>query len=183
MADTKISALSSATTPLTGAEQIPLVQSGTTKKATAANVAAVANGPTFSAYRNATQSISSTTFTKVALDTETFDTDAAFDSTTNYRFQPLVAGYYQINASVNSAPSVSPSRLIPFIYKNGTVYAQGNDCNSIPGSGGQSTVGTVLYLNGSTDYVELWAFIIAATAAVGGGSPYTFMSGTFVRQA
>ena len=32
MADTKISALTSATTPLTGAEVLPLVQSGTTKK-------------------------------------------------------------------------------------------------------------------------------------------------------
>lgn len=32
MADTKISALTSATTPLTGAEVLPLVQGGTTKK-------------------------------------------------------------------------------------------------------------------------------------------------------
>lgn len=31
MADAKISALSSATTPLAGTEEVPLVQSGTTK--------------------------------------------------------------------------------------------------------------------------------------------------------
>ncbi len=183
MADAKISALSSATTPLTGAEQIPLVQSGTTKKATASNVAAVANGPTFRAYRSATQSISSTTFTKVALDAETFDTDSAFDTATNYRFQPLVAGYYQINGTVNCSPSTAPTRLIAFIYKNGSTYAQGQDFNSIPGAGGTATISTVVYLNGSTDYVELWTFIIAAAAAVGGGSAYTFMDGTFVRQA
>lgn len=34
MADKKISALTSATTPLTGAEQVPMVQSGTTTKST-----------------------------------------------------------------------------------------------------------------------------------------------------
>jgi hypothetical protein len=34
MADTKISALTAATTPLAGTEVVPLVQSGTTKKAT-----------------------------------------------------------------------------------------------------------------------------------------------------
>ncbi len=38
MADKKISALTSVTTPLTGAEQAPVVQSGTTKKATVAEI-------------------------------------------------------------------------------------------------------------------------------------------------
>ena len=38
MANVKISALPAATTPLTGTEQIPLVQSATTKKATIANI-------------------------------------------------------------------------------------------------------------------------------------------------
>ncbi len=38
MADTKISALPSATTPLTGAEVLPLVQSGTTKNVSVAGL-------------------------------------------------------------------------------------------------------------------------------------------------
>jgi len=38
MADKKISALTSATTPLTGAEQVPMVQSGTTKKSTVGDI-------------------------------------------------------------------------------------------------------------------------------------------------
>lgn len=137
--------------------------------------------PAFRAYRNGTQSISSTTFTKVALNAENFDTDNAFDSTTNNRFQPTVAGYYQINGAVNIAPSSAPTRLLSFIYKNGAVYAQGQDFNSIPGSGGTSTISTVVYLNGTTDYVELWTFVIAGTAAVGGGDAYTFMDGSLVK--
>lgn len=42
MADTKISALSSASTPLTGTELVPLVQSGTTDKTTTQDIANVA---------------------------------------------------------------------------------------------------------------------------------------------
>lgn len=137
--------------------------------------------PVFRAYRNGTQTISSTTFTKVALNAENFDTASAFDSTTNYRFQPTQAGYYQFNGAVNIAPSVAPTRLLSFIYKNGAAYAQGQDFNSIPGSGGTSTVSTIIYLNGSTDYVELWTFIIAATAAIGGGDVYTYLDGVYVR--
>jgi hypothetical protein len=40
MADTKISALTAATTPLAGTEVLPIVQSGVTKKVSAANVTA-----------------------------------------------------------------------------------------------------------------------------------------------
>jgi len=46
MADLKISALTSATTPLAGTEVLPIVQSGTTKKATVDNVTNRAIGPT-----------------------------------------------------------------------------------------------------------------------------------------
>ena len=43
MADVKISALPSATTPLAGTEQIPLVQSGATKKVTVDGLLTTAN--------------------------------------------------------------------------------------------------------------------------------------------
>ena len=38
MADTKISALTAATTPLAGTEVLPIVQSGTTKQVSVANL-------------------------------------------------------------------------------------------------------------------------------------------------
>ena len=47
MADQKISAMPSATTPLTGAETIPMVQSGTNVKTTLANFGAFARGAFF----------------------------------------------------------------------------------------------------------------------------------------
>jgi len=140
-------------------------------------------GPAFFAYLTTNQSITSGSFTLVALNSVSspgFDTNSNFNTST-YLFKPTVAGYYQINGSVNSAASSGVSRLIPFIYKNGSVYAQGNDFSSVPASGGQSTISTIVYLNGSTDYIQLYTYINAVSAAIQSGSAYTFMSGSMIR--
>ena len=57
-------------------------------------------GPAFFAYRTSTQSVTAGVTTKVQLNGELFDTHGCFDSTTNYRFTPTVAGYYQFNATL-----------------------------------------------------------------------------------
>ena len=44
------------------------------------------NTPAWSVYNNGSQTISNATATVIAFDSERFDTDNAFDSTTNYRF-------------------------------------------------------------------------------------------------
>ena len=51
------------------------------------------NQPAFSAYQGTAQSVTSGVYTKIAFTVENFDTANAFDSTTTYRFTPLVAGY------------------------------------------------------------------------------------------
>jgi len=56
--------------------------------------------PSFLAYRSgSTQSISSGAAVKVQLNSELYDTDNAFDNSTNYRFTPQVAGKYFFHAS------------------------------------------------------------------------------------
>ncbi len=111
-------------------------------------------GPAFSAYQSVSQSIPSTTWTRVQLQSEEFDTNNAFDSTTNYRFQPSEAGYYQANCGI--AVSTAQSRVICAIYKNGSAYKIG----SIP-SGDTlfgNTTSALVYLNGSTDYIEFYTY-------------------------
>lgn len=113
------------------------------------------DGPAFSVYQSAVQSIPNNTWTKIQLQSKYFDTAVAFDNTTNYRFQPTIAGYYQLNGVaqllVFTAVAVS-------IYKNGvgTDYAVG------VGTSAQlySTVAQskMVYLNGTSDYVELYAY-------------------------
>ena len=61
------------------------------------------NMPAFSAYLGTSQTVTTDVATKLQLNTEVFDTASAFDSTTNYRFQPTVAGYYQLNGNVSGS--------------------------------------------------------------------------------
>ena len=139
------------------------------------------NMPAFSAYQSSVQSISNATATKVQLQTKTFDTATAFDNTTNYRFQPTVAGYYQINGSANFG-IVSGTSLV-YIYKNGSVYKQGVYSNS-SSIGSQSFVADVIYLNGSTDYVELYVYQNSGSSAnTTAGIQLTYFSGSMVRTA
>jgi len=74
MADLKISQLPAATTPLTGTEVLPIVQSGTTKQATVANVlasAAVLGANTFTAAQEWATGTAITSATTINLNTAT----------------------------------------------------------------------------------------------------------------
>lgn len=112
----------------------------------------VPNAPVFSAYAGTVTALPATAYTKVAFNTEEFDTNSNFASS---RFTPTVAGYYQINSSVQMTGTVLSS--LPVIYKNGTAYKFG----SYEG-GNQSdpikSLSALVYLNGSTDYVEIFMY-------------------------
>ena len=121
------------------------------------------NQPAFSAVKLTNQSISNTTFTKVAFTGETFDTANAFDSTTNYRFTPQVAGYYQLNA-LGQFDGTTLTRVILSFYKNGSNYYIGADFSTtIPPRVGTSCI---MYLNGSTDYAEMYAYTSASAGNI-----------------
>jgi hypothetical protein len=77
-------------------------------------------GPAFSAYQSSGQVIGASVATKIQFQTEVFDTAAAFDSTTNYRFTPLVAGYYQATGGIYFGAGAQGNQL--YIYKNGSNY-------------------------------------------------------------
>jgi hypothetical protein len=141
-------------------------------------------GPAFSAYANANQTITSNTFTKIQINTEEFDTNSNFDSTTNYRFTPTVAGYYQVNGSVNNYSSTSPTRVLAVIYKNGTAYKRFFDGAVSTGTFYATSEGSALvYLNGSSDYIELYGLIVATTAVVNTDSSYVYFQAVMVRGA
>jgi hypothetical protein len=128
--------------------------------------------PAFFAYQNSAQTISSTTLTKVTLDTELFDTNSNFASS---RFTPTVAGYYQISATIAVGATTTGGGA--YIYKNGAIYS-----SSYQGSMNSSSVSTVIYLNGSTDYVELYVYF-AVGQVMGVSAQQTCMSGAMVRSA
>jgi hypothetical protein len=131
-------------------------------------------GPAFSAYQSVSQSISAATFTKVTLTTERFDTNNNFASSI---FTPTVAGYYQINGGCSVVTATT--RLIISIYKNGSNYAIGIDNNS---STYGASVSSVIYCNGTTDYLELYIYSGAANTS-NTASTRVYFDGAMVRSA
>jgi len=125
------------------------------------NVSAIV--PAFSAYSSATRTISSGVWTKVIFDTERFDTNSNYDNST-YRFTPTVAGYYQINFSLDVGSSTSATQSLCSIYKNGSYYSSGvNLSGSVTFYG--NSISSLIYCNGSTDYIEAYIYIGASTAS------------------
>jgi hypothetical protein len=140
------------------------------------------NMPVFSAYLSANQSVSSGVFTKVQCNTEEFDTASAYDNATNYRFTPLVAGYYQVNARIDCGTS-SISNAIISIYKNGSESKRGNQVTATSGEIG-IVVSSIIYLNGSTDYIELYGTVTGTTPLFYGGNAYaTYFQASMIRSA
>ena len=124
------------------------------------------SGPAFSASSSANTSASNATWTKLQLNTEAFDTANCFDPTTNYRFTPTVAGYYQVNGQVLTPSNANLSQV--GIYKNGSVYAFTTFYHATTGVTNCFPVSTLVYLNGSTDYIELWGWQQGGTVLTAG---------------
>jgi len=133
-------------------------------------------GPAFNAYMSANQTVTTGVSTKVILNIETFDTNSNFDSTTNYRFTPTVAGYYQFNGTIYGQATTNMTATYIQINKNGTLYQYGAIQNLTASTSPQGiTVNSLVYLNGSTDYVELFGTIIGT-----GTCSFTHASGSVV---
>lgn len=147
------------------------------------------NGPAFSAYSTSVQTVSNNTLTKIAFQAEDFDTASCFDSSTNYRFTPNVAGYYQVNTEVLFNGTVSTSQALLMIYKNGGSYSRLFDINPSASLSANSALilgnSILIYLNGTTDYIELYGYYFGGTATFSGTtSNYTSrFSASMVRAA
>lgn len=169
---------SSANTParlgIGSSGQVLTVASGIPSWATPAG----SSGPAFRAYRATTgQSTTGSVFTKVQLNEETFDTDSCFDKTTNYRFTPNKAGYYQLNATITFTYGGQAEGAI---YFNGTAAAKINKAD-VGGDGFGRNVGAdIMYFNGTTDYAELYAYSTAGSTLLNNTNA-TFFSGVWIR--
>jgi len=143
--------------------------------------------PAFSAYLSTAQSVSNNTFTKLQANTEEFDTASAYDNATNYRFTPLVAGYYQVSGNIAfSATGGIVGNTVAVIYKNGARFKDGNLSGSSSAGGlFYSVVSSLIYFNGTTDYVELYGLLGGSgtlTFGVNSGTQ-SYFQGSLVRSA
>lgn len=139
---------------------VKIADASITQAKLAANVAG--NGPAFSAYRSTVQSIPNSTNTKLQCQSEEYDTNNEYDSATNYRFQPSIAGYYQVNGQFQLA--TGGTNVFCLIYKNGATFKRGVHNIAATNVLISGSVSAVVYLNGSTDYIELYVFQISGAA-------------------
>jgi hypothetical protein len=142
--------------------------------------------PTFSAYVGTAQSISAGVTTKVQLTQKDWDTGTCFNntgstvtlngiSTPAYCFAPNVAGYYMFTGQTENVTG-GGARIALQISKNATVSRQGTDLGLPSGSwssAGGITVTAMIYMNGTSDYVDMRLYDSGGyTIAVGPTSSY-----------
>ena len=143
------------------------------------NNAALKATPAFAARMSQAQTISHETYTKVDFDTEIFDTDSAYDHSTNQRFtvpSGKAGKYFFYTVALcdaGSAANLQNARIA--FYKNGSQYTQNLwnfNSNDIFVAG--MALSTVIDLSAS-DYVEVYARISDASGSPvvdGSGSTY-----------
>ena len=138
-----------------------------------------AGAPAFSAYASSAQTVTSNTDTKVLFDTEQFDTNNNFASS---RFTPTVAGYYQVSTAIRFNGTL-PSQYVIYWYKNGSSVGIPLFVNTNLGTYFNTST-ALFYMNGSTDYLEIYANITATSPSLGSSLPNTnYFSGCLVRSA
>jgi hypothetical protein len=86
--------------------------------------------------------------------TEQVDTDNAFTPSTG-KFQPSVAGYYSVTAYA-SIGSAGTTLTQVFVYKNGVAAFSGHDIVPSIISYQMAQATDLVYLNGSTDYLQMY---------------------------
>lgn len=147
-------------------------------------------GPAFSAYMGSSQTLSAATNTNIACNTKNFDTAGCYNNTSStvtlngistpaYAFAPNVAGYYQVNLLPNGAMTSGVG--YPILYKNGAVnlYGMYSSANS---NGLCIFTSALVYMNGTSDYVQMY-FLSSAGGSMNTGSSSTTFSASMVRSA
>ena len=118
-----------------------------------------------SMYRSGSQSLANDSYTKILLSSIEFDPYNICD-TSNNRIRPTKAGYYLVNgvAATNLGGNAIGGTFTCFIYKNGSQSGHGTEVQTNNIGWVWSRVEKLLYLNGSSDYVELYAYQYSGAA-------------------
>lgn len=114
-------------------------------------------GPIFMAYNSANQNLT-TGAVVLIFGTTTVNTNSYYNTSTGV-FTPLVPGYYQVNVSVfpELVSGTANASMFTGLYKNGSLVAAGGTTAVTPtwGTISPSAISTLVYLNGTTDYLGI----------------------------
>lgn len=125
------------------------------------------------------QTLVNNTPTKVAgqIMPQVRDTHDWYDAA-NARFTPQVAGWYTIYGLATFAAMFDGAKIITYVYKNGASYAVlGRGANGAENEFVGFAGSIDVFLNGTTDYVELWALWGLSSQGTGVGRTLSQFSG------
>jgi len=162
-------------------EATSAVIGGNSVLTTASNIAQN-TGNVWHIYSSGNTTLVDATYTKIALNSTRYNIGGGSLDTSNYRFTPSVAGYYSVSASIDLTPDGSQTgNFIVNIRKNGTTMAY---VDAYRGQTGRHSacITTVIYMNGSSDYVELFCYRESSLAQDAFASASaTYLTGYLVR--
>ena len=124
------------------------------------------NTPSFFARLSATTSVTDGAWTKVVINSEIFDSDSNFD-TSNGRFTPTIAGKYFVFGQVMGYANTNNLVYVySAVYKNGSFVRYSNiDFDSTYGREASVPFCHIFDMNGSSDYLELYANVNSANGS------------------
>jgi hypothetical protein len=132
----------------------------------------------FFANTNSTQSLTGGSFVKLACNNKVFDTNNNYD-TTAYRYTPTVPGKYLFGAAFVAETGSDQEAIVISIQKNGVRTAEGVARHSGAASmGAQATA--IIDMNGTTDYVEVYALTESVTSALDGAAYQNYFEGVLL---
>ena len=141
------------------------IPSGATLTVAGSTISSADMGPSFYATLSASQTITKGANTKVQINTELYDSDGCYDNSTNYRFTPTTAGKYFVFGKIGfNNNQTNGSTPFAYIKKNGSNYAVSGFSNGNSFGVNQADVSTIVEMNGSSDYVELYGDYDGGTA-------------------
>jgi len=146
-------------------------------------------GPAFWCSPGADTTISSATDVVIANSSETYDTASCFNNTGStvggipaYAFLPNVAGFYLFTSTINTELSTGPTRFINSVRFNGSTAYRVVD-TSVAYAPAVSSGSILLFMNGTTDYVQQVIYLAASTPRYSSSITTARFSGFLVRAA
>ena len=115
----------------------------------------LANTPAFHIQNTSNQSINNTTMTKVTFNSELFDTDNCFASST---FTPTVAGKYFLYSQINMDINTGTGQIQVRVYKNGGLFERARQAHFYGNNQQTYSVSSIVEANGTTDYFEIYTY-------------------------
>lgn len=133
------------------------------EKITAARLNLIADPPLLVAQQIVVQTLANITWAAITMTGETIDSLNGHSTSTNpSRYTPSTAGYYEVEGQVAFAASTAGDRGAQ-IRKNGATidgahYGAQRAMAGVGSFSGIARCGAVVFLNGTTDYIELYGY-------------------------